>query len=43
MDLGYDEARILIAPEDISLLFVRVRPLGIGRHRRRRQRARCRA
>ena len=23
MDLGYDEARILVAPEDISLLFVR--------------------
>lgn len=28
MDLGYDEARILFAPDDISLLFVRIRPLG---------------
>lgn len=28
MDLGYDEARILKAPEDIALLFVRVKPLG---------------
>lgn len=27
MDLGYDEARILIAPEDVSLIFVRIRPL----------------
>ncbi len=27
MDLGYDEARILIAPEDVSLVFVRIRPL----------------
>jgi len=30
MDLGYDEARILIAPEDVSLLFVRIRPLSDG-------------
>lgn len=28
MDLGYDEARILKAPEDIALLFVRIKPLG---------------
>lgn len=28
MDLGYDEARILLAPEDVSLLFVRIHPLG---------------
>ncbi len=28
MDIGYDEARILVAPEDVSLLFVRIRPLG---------------
>jgi hypothetical protein len=28
MDLGYDEARILRAPEDIALLFVRIKPLG---------------
>lgn len=28
MDLGYDEARILQAPGDVSLLFVRLRPLG---------------
>jgi len=28
MDIAYDEARILIAPEDVSLLFVRIRPLG---------------
>jgi hypothetical protein len=28
MDLGYDEARVLVAPEDISLLFVRIHPLG---------------
>ena len=27
MDTGYDEARVLVAPTDISLLFVRVRPL----------------
>ncbi len=27
MDLGYDEVRVLRAPEDIGLLFVRVRPL----------------
>jgi hypothetical protein len=27
MDLGYDEARVLIAPDDIALLFVRTRPL----------------
>ncbi|MFZ5444931.1 MAG: hypothetical protein ACOZQL_33385 [Myxococcota bacterium] len=27
MDLGYDEARILIAPEDVSLVFVRIHPL----------------
>lgn len=27
MDLGYDQMRILIAPEDVSLLFVRVRKL----------------
>jgi hypothetical protein len=27
MDVGYDEARILVAPEDVSLLFVRIRPL----------------
>jgi hypothetical protein len=27
MDLGYDEARILIAPDDVSLLFVRIKPL----------------
>lgn len=27
MDLGYDEARVLIAPEDLSLVFVRKRPL----------------
>lgn len=30
MDLGYDEARITLAPEDLSLTFVRVRPLGGG-------------
>lgn len=30
MDTGYDEARVLVAPTDISLLFVRVRPLGAG-------------
>lgn len=30
MDLGYDEARILLAPEDLSLTFVRIRPLGGG-------------
>ncbi len=29
MDLGYDEARILIAPEDVSLVFVRIRPLNV--------------
>ncbi|HEY0880851.1 MAG TPA: hypothetical protein VGD87_04935 [Archangium sp.] len=28
MDLGYDEARVLVAPTDISLLFVRIKPLG---------------
>ena len=28
MDLGYDEARILVAPEDVSLLFVRIHRLG---------------
>lgn len=28
MDLGYDEARILLAPQDVSLLFVRVRCQG---------------
>jgi hypothetical protein len=28
MDLGYDSARILLAPEDVSLLFVRSHPLG---------------
>ena len=28
MDLGYDEVRILVAPEDVSLLFVRIHPLG---------------
>lgn len=27
MDLGFDEARILVAPEDVSLLFVRSHPL----------------
>jgi hypothetical protein len=27
MDLSYDEARILIAPNDISLQFVRIKPL----------------
>ncbi len=30
MNVGYDETRILLAPEDVSLLFVRVRPLGSG-------------
>lgn len=30
MDMAYDELRILVAPEDISLLFVRIRPLGGG-------------
>lgn len=28
MDVGYDEVRILLAPDDVSLLFVRTRPLG---------------
>lgn len=28
MDLGYDEARVLFAPDDVSLLFVRKRPAG---------------
>lgn len=28
MDLGYDEARVLLAPEDVSLLFVRRKPRG---------------
>ena len=28
MEVGYDEARVLVAPTDISLLFVRIRPLG---------------
>jgi hypothetical protein len=28
MELGYDEARVLVAPTDISLLFVRIKPLG---------------
>jgi hypothetical protein len=28
MDMGYDEARVLIAPTDISLLFVRLHPVG---------------
>lgn len=28
MDLSYDEARILIAPSDVSLTFVRIKPLG---------------
>ncbi len=28
MDLSYDEARILVAPSDISLTFVRIKPLG---------------
>jgi hypothetical protein len=30
MDLGYDEARILLAPEDVSVTFVRKLPLGSG-------------
>lgn len=30
MDLGFDEARILVAPEDVSLVFVRIRPLSGG-------------
>lgn len=28
MDLGYDEVRILVAPEDVSVLFVRIHALG---------------
>lgn len=28
MDVGYDEARVLLSAADVSLLFVRVRPLG---------------
>jgi len=28
MELGYDEARVLVAPTDVSLLFVRIKPLG---------------
>ncbi len=28
MNLEYDEARILFAPDDVSLLFVRLKPLG---------------
>ncbi len=27
MDLGYDEARLQLAPDDLSLLFVRIKPL----------------
>lgn len=27
MDLGYDEVRVILAPQDVSLLFVRQRPL----------------
>ena len=27
MDTGYDVARVLVAPEDISLLFVRIHPI----------------
>ena len=28
MDLGYDEVRVLLAPSDVSLLFVRLHPVG---------------
>jgi hypothetical protein len=28
MDVGYDQARVLLSAADVSLLFVRVRPLG---------------
>jgi hypothetical protein len=28
MDTGYDEARVLVAPTDVSLVFVRIKPLG---------------
>ena len=28
MDMGYDEARVLVASTDVSLLFVRIKPLG---------------
>lgn len=29
MDMGYDVAKVLVAPTDVSVLFVRVRPLGV--------------